>query len=194
MTFPADSVDVVCAASADLLAGMKESFDWDFIDACWDAPEREMQYIACYHLRDAVHLLQPDDLPRLSTLIQTKSWWNSVDSVPPFFGVLLLGHPSVRDDLRLWAHNENLWIRRSVINCQLSAKPRVDTELLAHAIEANVGSAECFVNKAIGSALRDYGRTDPAWVGVFLTDHRGTMAALSLREACKHLAPEYFTR
>jgi 3-methyladenine DNA glycosylase AlkD len=57
--------------------------------------------------------------------------------------------------------------------------------LLADAIEANAGDREFFIRKAIGWALRDYGRTDPGWVRNFVAEHE--LSPLSRREALKHL-------
>ncbi|HEV2968246.1 MAG TPA: DNA alkylation repair protein, partial [Candidatus Dormibacteraeota bacterium] len=42
-----------------------------------------------------------------------------------------------------------------------------------------------FLRKAIGWALRDYARTDPAWVRSFAETHE--LSPLSRREALKHL-------
>ena len=49
-------------------------------------------------------------------------------------------------------------------------------------------SSDFFVRKAIGWALRDYARTDPDWVRVFVQEHRAELSPLSIREATKHLA------
>jgi len=35
--------------------------------------------------------------------------------------------------------------------------------------------------------LRDYSKTDPAWVRAFIEEHRAQMAPLSIREASKYL-------
>jgi hypothetical protein len=51
----------------------------------------------------------------------------------------------------------------------------------------NLGQTEFFITKAIGWALRDYGKTDPEWVRACLERHRAALAPLSLREASKCL-------
>ena len=77
-----------------------------------------------------------------------------------------------------------MWVRRVGIICQLGQRGNTDTARLARAIEANLGSEEFFINKAIGWALRDYYRHDPGWVLEFCDSH--VLAPLSKREALKH--------
>ena len=78
-------------------------------------------------------------------------------------------------------------MRRIAIDHQLLRKGDTDTELLADILQANFGSGEFFIDKAIGWALRDYSKTSPEWVRGFIEDHRGRMSALSIREASKYL-------
>ena len=44
----------------------------------------------------------------------------------------------------------------------------MNTELLEKILENNLNSSEFFINKAIGWALRDYSKTNPAWVKKFI--------------------------
>ena len=80
-----------------------------------------------------------------------------------------------------------MWVRRLAIDHQLQRKESTDVELLSSIIEANLGSGEFFIDKAIGWALRDYSKTDPEWVRAFIAEHRRDMAALAVREASKYL-------
>lgn len=86
-----------------------------------------------------------------------------------------------------------MWLRRTAIICQLGAKERLDTALLTDVIEANAeGTAfghEFFIRKAIGWALRQHGRVDPAWVVAFVHDHERVLSGLSRREALKRISP-----
>ena len=49
------------------------------------------------------------------------------------------------------------------------------------------GSVEFFINKAIGWALRDFSKANPAWVSEFIAEHRDGLAPLSVREGSKYL-------
>lgn len=55
-------------------------------------------------------------------------------------------------------------------------------------IEANLNDPEFFIRKAIGWALRQYARTDPAWVRAFVQRHWDELSPLSRKEALRNLA------
>ena len=58
--------------------------------------------------------------------------------------------------------------------------------MLADVIRPSIGHPEFFLRKGIGWALREYSKTDPAWVIEFVETHTG-LSNLSRREALKHL-------
>lgn len=88
--------------------------------------------------------------------------------------------------MRAWAVDEDMWIRRAAIICQVGGKGRtVDPDLLSDCIEPNTADRTFWITKAIGWALRDYAYADPAWVRAFVDAH--DLAPLSVREATKHL-------
>ena len=89
--------------------------------------------------------------------------------------------------MRGWAIDDDRWLRRVAVICQLGAKDRTDRALLTDAVLANAADRDFFLRKAIGWALRDYARTDPAWVRRFVTAHEDELSPLSKREALKHL-------
>nr|WP_306438224.1 DNA alkylation repair protein [Corynebacterium phoceense] len=165
----------------------RSGVDWAFVDACWGADEREYQYVALDYLVAVCGRLSAADVPRLRALAQSKAWWDSIDVLDKIVGDIALRDPSVNDVLRAWARDEDFWLRRSAIDHQRGRKTHTDTELLAEIIEANFGSSEFFINKAIGWALRDYSKSNPDWVGAFVDAHRAEMAPLSVREASKYL-------
>jgi 3-methyladenine DNA glycosylase AlkD len=101
---------------------------------------------------------------------------------------LLQAHrPELDRILRAWSKDPDMWIRRSAITAQLAAKAATDPELLASVIEANLSDPEFFIRKAIGWALREYAKTDPAWVREFVDRHGTELSPLSRREALKNL-------
>ena len=71
--------------------------------------------------------------------------------------------------------------------CQVGRRADTDTDLLRHAIDANVDDPTFWLRKAIGWALRDYARTDPGWVRAEVLRHGDRLSGLSRREALKHL-------
>ncbi|PJK14934.1 DNA alkylation repair protein [Lysobacteraceae bacterium NML07-0707] len=161
--------------------------DWGFVEACWQAEEREMQYAALLYLQARKSALHAKDLPALHRLITHKSWWDSIDVLDRIVGDIALRHPHLNATLLDWSTDDNFWLRRIAIDHQLLRKERTDTALLAQILINNLGQKEFFINKAIGWALRDYSKTNPEWVRQFIATHRDRMAQLSLREAQKYL-------
>ena len=146
----------------------------------WDDAEyREERYAALALLR--TQRLTPADEPLLRHLITTGAWWDLVDET----ATKLVGPLRRELDIRAWAVDEDLWIRRAAIICQVGGKADTDSELLTAVIEPNTGDRTFWIRKAIGWALRDYAYTDPAWVRDFVAGHE--LAPLSVREATKHL-------
>jgi len=161
--------------------------DWDFVTECWDLPEREYQYLAMDYLVVLCNHLQPKDIKRLEKLIISRSWWDTVDLIAArLLGGLYARHPQeMRNAILQWSEGDNLWLRRSAILFQLKYKHKTDTDLLGHIIAQNCGSQEFFIDKAIGWALREYSKTDPAWVRDFMASH--DLSRLSRREGSKYL-------
>ena len=126
-------------------------------------------------------------LRMLDEMVVTGAWWDLVDETATrLVGPLLLAAPGVvAPTVRAWATDEDRWRRRAAVICQIGAKERTDTALLAAAIEANAADRDFFLRKGIGWALRQHARTDPQWVRDFVAGHR--LSPLSRREALKHL-------
>jgi len=164
-----------------------EEIDWGFVDACWADPNRELQYAALSYLGRNERLLDATHLPRLRELILNKSWWDTIDTIVHLVGAIVQRHPELKALMVEWSLDENMWIRRTAIEHQLSLKMKTDTDLLEVILVNNFGSKEFFINKAIGWALRDYAWVNPNWVRDFIERHRSRMAPLSIREGGKHL-------
>lgn len=162
--------------------------DWEFVEICWQKPQREYQYIACDYLVKMKKFTTLKDLPKLKKLVITKSWWETVDTLVKVFTDLYLRYPSEMTPIMLtWSEDSNLWVKRVALEFQLLLKKQTDTKLLAKIIINNLGSDEFFINKAIGWALRDYSKTDPRWVAGFIATYRNELSALSIREGSKYL-------
>ena len=161
--------------------------DWFFINESWDNPYREMQYVGMDYLNVVSKQLTPQDLPHIELLITRKSWWDTIDALDKVIGGIFLNFPEIRPLLIRWSQHDNIWLRRVAIDCQLSLKQKTDKALLSEVIQNNFGQSEFFINKAIGWALREYGKTHPDWVRNFVQQHREKMAPLSVREALKRL-------
>ena len=127
-------------------------------------------------------------MPLLRHLITAGAWWDVVDDVSHRVGdALLADRERVEPVVREWIDCDDLWLRRSAVICQLGHRERTDLQLLVDAIEPAMPEREFFLLKAIGWALREYARTDPAWVRRFVAEHEDALSGLSRREALKHL-------
>ena len=160
--------------------------DWSFVDKCWGL-EREFQYLALEYLRDVAKLLSADDIPHLKKLAETKSWWDTIDSLDKIIGGIALTNPAVNNILLEWSLDNNFWLRRIAIDHQLPRKEKTNIELLEKILVNNLEQKEFFINKAIGWSLREYSKTNPEWVRGFLDVYKNKMAPLSIREASKYI-------
>lgn len=132
-------------------------------------------------------------LPLFTRMITEGAWWDVVDEIAGHqFGILLERQPaSMASVMRVWAAGTNLWRRRAAIISQLDRKVATDVRLLADCLEPSLRPSpfadEFFVAKGMGWALRQYARTDAAWVRRYLRDQGDRLPALTRREAGKHL-------
>ncbi|MGC5585364.1 DNA alkylation repair protein [Ornithinimicrobium sp. W1665] len=162
----------------------------------WDgATHREERYaaLALAQHRSARGWQDPDVLPLHRHLAVTGAWWDLVDTVATRLvgPVLLTYRDAVTPLMDDWATGEDLWLRRVAILSQLKHREATDTALLERCVAANLQDSpfggEFFVRKALGWALREHARTDPAWVLAVLARHGDGLSGLTRREAAKHL-------
>ena len=128
-------------------------------------------------------------IPMLEEMIVTGAWWDYVDALAshPLGDVLVSDPRRVAPGMRKWARDRDMWKRRAAILCQLRRKRETDLALLYDCIEPNLADREFFMRKAIGWALRQYARTDPAEVTRYVKANRDRLSPLSTREALKNL-------
>ena len=132
--------------------------------------------------------LEPVRFPMIEELVVTGAWWDYVDPIASRgVGAMLVAYPGpTKVVLREWATDDDIWKRRTAILAQLRARRATDTKLLADAIRPSIGESEFFLRKSIGWALREYSKTDPAWVTEFVGVNAG-LSDLSRREALRNL-------
>lgn len=165
-----------------------KEIDWDLIYFLWNQPYREYLYIACDYLLIKKKQLVPGDLNHLRKLVESHSWWDTVDQLDKAVGALTLANPELNSTMLEWSQSDNLWLRRVAINHQRGRKTELNTKLLEQIILNNLGSTEFFVNKAIGWILRDYSKTNPVWVKSFLDKHKKQLHPLSIKEGSRYLS------
>ncbi len=158
------------------------------IGAMWHHEKRELHYAAmelAYHYRA---LWQPDILSHFKKMIETNSWWDTVDYIASkLVGTLLLQHSNLIDYMDRWITDSNKWVRRSALIFQLSYKQKTDTHRLFSYCEQQLHDTDFFIRKAIGWALRQYSKTDPTIVKKFVEKHHATMSRVTYNEAVKYI-------
>ncbi len=161
----------------------------EFAELCWDEPEREFQYIACDALRRGSTKLSPTALPKLRNLIETKPWWDTVDTLASnTIGPLVANHAELSKDMDNWILSDHIWVARTAILHQLKYKQNTDADRLFSYCATQAISTEFFIRKALGWALREYAKTNPQAVQSFVGDNVATLSGLTRREALKNLA------
>jgi 3-methyladenine DNA glycosylase AlkD len=179
------------AVTRTVVAGLPRPTEDDLrtvVLRCWQLDAREYQYFACDWLRAHVTVPGPAFLATLRTLITTKPWWDTVDPLATrVVGGLVRRHPELTGEMDAWSAGADLWLVRTAILHQLHYGPLTDTARLFGYCSRQAGHRDFFVRKAIGWALRQYARTDPAAVRDFVDRERERLSALSVREATKHL-------
>ena len=149
----------------------------------WAGQFREERYTALDVL--ASSRLRPADLPFLEGLLPTADHWDVLNSLSPLLAGAFADEEQRRERVQVWRVSPHLWTRRAAVLAQLKAKKNTDTDLLMETIRAVQHEREFFVQKAIGWALREYAKTDPAWVRAAV-ETLG-LTGLARREALKHL-------
>jgi 3-methyladenine DNA glycosylase AlkD len=155
---------------------------------CWGLPEREYQYFACAWLRRHARGCSAHFLDVAQHLIVTKPWWDTVDALAAHVvGPLVARHPDLASTMDAWSVESDMWLIRTALLHQLTYKESTDASRLFRYCTVQAGHPDFFVRKAIGWALREYAKADPAAVRSYVITHQSRLSALSVREALKNL-------
>lgn len=153
------------------------------------AAYREERYAALWLAGDrrAAKFQAMDALPMYEEMVVTGAWWDYVDDIASHRLPELLRRrrAEMTREMLAWSVSDDMWKRRASILCQLPMASQTDLELLQACIAPSLASREFFLRKAIGWALRQYARTDAAWVERYVREHAAELSPLSKREALK---------
>jgi 3-methyladenine DNA glycosylase AlkD len=163
------------------------AIDWGFIETCWNDEYREFQYVVMDYLVAMQKFLKYDDIGAIEKFVRSKQWWDTIDGLDRIVGNIAFIDSRINDLMLKWSEDDDFWVRRIAIDHQLCRKLDTNVELLEKILVNNFGSAEFFINKAIGWSLRDYSKSNPEWVRGFIDKYHDKMSPLSLKEASKYL-------
>jgi 3-methyladenine DNA glycosylase AlkD len=176
--------------AADLPRALSEPVVVEAGLALWGRPEREHQYLACtlVNRHTTVPARAPGATPAVldtvEGLLTTKPWWDTVDSLATHaVGALVARHRELRPRMDVWLAGEDRWLVRSALLHMNGWKAATDADWLFAACLARADHPDFFVRKAIGWALREYGKVDERAVVAFVAAHGDELSPLSRREA-----------
>ncbi len=166
---------------------LKGSDLMEFVQAAWEEPQRELQYLAMDRMDKVKRQLNLDFLSILEYCIVHKSWWDSVDWLAiNGIGTILKKHPKyIQKYNEKWISSDNIWLNRTAILFQLKYKDQTNIDLLFFNILAVSNSKEFFLQKAAGWALRQLSKSNPLLVNDFIQNH--ILPPLTVREGSKYL-------
>ncbi len=152
---------------------------------CWQANEREWQYIGMELLGRQAKKAEASHLMLYESMITNKSWWDTVDFIAsnlvgPYFRLF---PDQVIPVTERWMASQHMWLQRTCLLFQLKYRTDTDTALLTEFIHQLKTSNEFFIRKAIGWSLREYSKSNPEFVTTFVNNNQ--LSGLSEREAMK---------
>ena len=159
------------------------------VTALWEQPHREEKYLAIDWAKRHRAFITFGNIDLYERMVTEGAWWDLVDDIAANLvgTVVRADFDRMRPVLERWLTGDDLWLRRTVILCQLKSKEKTDTALLFDACARTADETDFFIRKAIGWALRSYSRVEPDAVRAFVEVHRDELSGLSLREATKYL-------
>jgi len=132
----------------------------------WMLEGREFQYFAQELAMKYIKVIPKDFISTYEFMIVTKSWWDTIDIIAKkLIGPYMIRFPEERELLlEKWLSSQNIWLQRTCLLFQLGYKENTDAGRLFQIIERLKTIDEFFIQKAIGWALREYSKVNPAVV------------------------------
>tara|TARA_B100001250_G_C19651370_1_gene722823 strand:- start:98 stop:778 length:681 start_codon:yes stop_codon:yes gene_type:complete len=159
----------------------------ELMQALWKKKERDYQYCGQELILKYTPKWKAEYINLFEFMITHKSWWDTIDFIAPkIIAQYFTLYPKKIDyQIEKWMMLNNIWLQRSCLIFQLKHKEKLNTKLLQKIIKPLLGSKEFFINKAIGWILREYSKTNQAWVINFV--EKTELHNLTRREALKFI-------
>lgn len=157
----------------------------NLVRLCFEDEHRELHYFAITCVEKSIRKQPADFIYFLEEMIDTRSWWDSVDWINKLVGIHFQRYPELIVPVtERWLDSGNMWLQRVCLIFQLAYKENTDQELLFEYIRRLSGSKAFFIQKAAGWALRDYSKRNPTAVRAFIDST--PLPALTVREGGKY--------
>ena len=111
--------------------------------------------------------------------------WATTDSMcGVLIGPLLVQHPQLADQMRAWATHRNMWVRRaSIVGLIQRARRGASLDLVYDIAKRLHPDKEDLIQKAVGWALREAGKTDMPRLERYLRANGPSIPRTTLRYA-----------
>ena len=111
--------------------------------------------------------------------------WATTDAIcGALIGPLLVAHPELAPRLRVWSRDRNMWVRRASIVGLIPLARRGESLDLVYEIAKRLhADREDLIQKAVGWALREAGKSDPARLERHLRANGASIPRTTLRYA-----------
>lgn len=160
------------------------------VEALWAKPVFECRLAAIMFLQRRPRLLSIADVPMVERLVRESRTWALVD----YLAVDVLGRLAIADPQPMarvmdrWATDEDAWIRRSSLLCELRPiRTGASLDRFVARADPMLDEREFFIRKAIGWVLREAGKRRPADVVAWLAPRTHRASGVTMREAVKYL-------
>ena len=158
-----------------------------FSRLCMEDEYREINYAGLQMLEKQMKKNPEAFIHFYEELIQTKSWWDTVDWIRKMVGVHFQRFPHlIIPFTEKWMASDNIWLQRICFIFQLTYKEKTEFALMKKYILQLAGSKEFFIQKGAGWALRQYSKTDAEGVVEFINANP-QLSSLTKREGMKWL-------
>jgi 3-methyladenine DNA glycosylase AlkD len=117
--------------------------------------------------------------------------WATTDAICCYLiGPLIVTHPELGARLLFWARHRNLWVRRgSMVGLIPSARKGGSLDLVYEIARRLHADREDLIQKAVGWALREAGKTDMARLERYLRANGASIPRTTLRYAIERFPP-----
>jgi 3-methyladenine DNA glycosylase AlkD len=111
--------------------------------------------------------------------------WATTDAMcGALIGPLMVAHPELGPRLRVWSRDRNMWVRRaSIVGLIPRARKGESLDLVYEIAKRLHADREDLIQKAVGWALREAGKTDPARLERYLRANGASIPRTTLRYA-----------
>ena len=160
------------------------------VEALWSRPVFERRLAAVVFLQRHARHISVTDLARLERLVRESRTWALVDylAVDVLGSLVIADADGVTPAMDGWAGDDDFWIRRSSLMCELRPiRANASIERFVARADPMLEEREFFIRKAIGWVLREAGRRRPDDVTAWLAARTHRASGVTMREAVKHL-------